>query len=80
VNALKHRIAGQHKAQPDLRPAGRGQIFGAPLASPVSRIQIEPGVGVGLSPLSYLIAADGAPIPATGPGRWDQLVAAGRTA
>lgn len=79
-NALKHRIGTlHHRGMPlttvddhDAMAAG-----GLPGEIPGNLVYIEPGIGAGLTPLSPIIAADGAPIPATGPGMWDQLVAAG---
>ena len=59
-----------------MRPA-RGAVPG-PAGFPAHQVTIVPGQGAGITPLSPLITADGAMIPATGPGRWDQLAAAGR--
>jgi len=44
---------------------------------PTIRIQVRPGV-VMYEDLQPLIAADGAPIAATGKGTWGQLYAVGR--
>jgi hypothetical protein len=76
MSALKSRIATNHQRAPDLAPAGDGLALGG--SPPGALVTIEPGVGAGLGPLSPIIASDGAAIPATGPGRWDQLTAAGR--
>lgn len=44
---------------------------------PLIHIGIYPGV-ISYQELYPLVAADGAPIPATAPGAWGQLYAAGR--
>jgi hypothetical protein len=59
---------------PDLSVRGK---YGAPLERPLWRIQIYPGV-IAYEDMDPLIAADGAPIAATGPGTWGQLYRAGR--
>lgn len=80
ANALKHRVGTLHRRKPYLTPVEPGPTdwysAGAGPA-PANVVLIEPGIGAGLTPTSPIYAADGAPIPATGPGMWDQLVAAG---
>lgn len=76
MSSLKHRIATSIGRRPELRPA-RGGVPG-PAGMPSYQLSIAPGAGAGISPLAPLITADGAMIPATGPGGWDQLAAAGR--
>lgn len=76
MNSLTRRIVTLGARQPRLTPA-RGTVPGPSVHVP-HHVQIMPGIGAGLSPLAPLIASDGAAIPATGPGQWDQLIAAGR--
>jgi hypothetical protein len=76
VNTLARRIRSLPGRQPALRAAA-GTTPGPAVYVP-HQVIIYPGLGAGMSPLSALIASDGAMIPATGPGQWDQLVAAGR--
>jgi hypothetical protein len=81
VSSLKARIATLGRRSPDLSPVDKlsGQVVPAATQTPGNLVQIVPGVGAGLGPLSPLITSDGAEVPATGPGQWDQLIAAGRT-
>lgn len=78
-NTLARRIMSlpHRSAQSAMTPA-----TGTPAPGPVDfhahGYQIIPGGGAALTPFSPLITSDGAPIPATGPGQWDQLYAAGR--
>jgi hypothetical protein len=80
VSALKTRIATLGRRSPDLTPVdvSTGAVVPAATQTPGGLVQIVPGVGAGIGPLSPLITPDGAEVPATGPGQWDQLIAAGR--
>jgi hypothetical protein len=51
---------------------------GAPSMAPSSIIYVYAPSTVGLGPSSPIVTADGALIPATQPGGWDQLRAVGR--
>jgi hypothetical protein len=73
VSQLAQRISAP--TAPDLSFVGR---YNTPAEIPNFRIQITPDAVV-YEDLQPLIAADGAPIAATGPGTWGQLYAAGRT-
>lgn len=77
MNTLARRIRSLPGRQAALRPVP-GRTPGPSVAYAPHQVIIYPGLGAGMSPLSALIASDGAMIPATGPGQWDQLVAAGR--
>ena len=48
-----------------------------PMEMPLSQVQITTG-GIAVTDLTPLWTADGAPVPATAPGSWAQLHAAGR--
>lgn len=76
MNSLARRIRSLPGRAPDLTPA-RG-VVPTPASSTAYALQVHPGSGAGLVPLNYLIASDGAMFPATGPGGWDHLIAAGR--
>jgi hypothetical protein len=76
VNTLARRIRSLPFRQPHLTPAKGATPTPAVNASHGMQVS-TPGT-VGLTPLSALVTSDGAMIPATGPGQWDQLVAAGR--
>jgi hypothetical protein len=62
-------MAGGHPAVP------------APMATPLAQITVLPVssnyVTLGMEDLAPLTTADGAMVPATSPGRWDQLALAG---
>jgi hypothetical protein len=77
-NTLARRIFSlpYRSAEAAMTPAA-GSAHG-PAGYQAHGYAIIPGGGASLTSLSPLIASDGAPIPATGPGRWDQLYAAGR--
>lgn len=59
---------------PDLSIKGR---YNTPAETPSINIQIFPGM-ISYQDMQPLIAADGAPIAATGAGTWGQLYAARR--
>jgi hypothetical protein len=77
---LSHRIMGQavnHQvAMGDQHPA-----VPAPMMTPLAWVTVNPVdnnyVTLAMQDLAPLVAADGAMIPATGPGRWGQLALAG---
>jgi len=65
-------MAGMHPAAPP----------GTPMYLPVQVVTVSPFasgyVTLGAQDLAPLITADGAMVPAAGPGRWAQLAMAGR--
>jgi hypothetical protein len=76
VNTLNKRIRSLPRRSQNLTQVPGAPAMGAADHAP-HQLVMTPGT-VGLSPLSSLITSDGAAIPATGPGQWDQLHAAGR--
>jgi len=78
--ALHHRIKGQ-AAGHGAAMAGSHPAVPAPMLLPLSQVTVSPSdsgyVTLALQDLAPLITADGAMVPATGPGRWDQLALAG---
>jgi hypothetical protein len=80
---LRHRIAAMGGQQAAVaaasHPAGTAAT---PMVMPLSVVVVSAAQGqyVTLGSMEYtpLFAPDGAMIPATGPGRWGQLAAAGR--
>jgi len=73
MSILRDRIA----TMPDTSLRVKGTL-GGPMMHPTQQIQIYRG-GIASQDLMPLIAPDGAPIPATSPGSWGELYAAGRT-
>jgi hypothetical protein len=73
---LKKRIARQAGSQAPLSPVAHN-VPGPDFAPPQQILVWAPGT-VGLEPMAPMITADGALVPATMPGAWDQLRAAGR--
>ena len=75
---LAHRIRGvgsnTAQAMAGYHPAGNQNT---PMAMPIAQVIVTTG-GASVDELTPIYAADGAPIPATAPGSWGQLVAAGR--
>lgn len=67
-NTQAQAMAGYHPAAPP----------GTVMTMPLALVQITPAGTVGYQEMTPLITADGAPVPATTPGRWGQLIAAGR--
>jgi len=61
---------------------GQASPGGTPMQMPLQTVIVQPVssqyVTLGSAELVPMIAADGAPIPATAPGRWGQLRQAGR--
>lgn len=66
----------QQAAQGDLRV--KGIPPGTPTETPLRVVYIFDSGMVATVPADSLITADGAPVYATRPGTWGQLVAAGR--
>jgi hypothetical protein len=81
---LRQRIAAQPSnsatAMGDAHPA----VPGTPMAMPLSQVVVGPpysgAVSVGYAEFAplFLTGDQGGAVPGTGPGRWDQLRAAGR--
>ena len=77
---LHHRIKAQavnhQTAMGDAHPA-----VPAPMLIPLAQVTVNPTdsnyVTLGMEDLAPITTADGAMIPATTPGRWDQLRLAG---
>jgi hypothetical protein len=77
---LSHRIMGQAvnhvTAMGDQHPA-----VPAPMVMPLAQVTTYPVdsnyVTLAMQDLAPLMTADGALVPATGPGNWDQLALAG---
>lgn len=77
---LHHRIkaqaANQAVSMGDAHPA-----VPAPMQTPLAQVTVHPVdsnyVTLAMQGLAPLTTADGAMVPATGPGRWDQLALAG---
>ena len=62
---------------PPARPAAAAAVPG-PGGHPAHHVQVQPGHGAALTPLTSLVTSDGAMIPATSPGASDYLHPAGR--
>lgn len=78
MSVLKKRIAHQAMGKTAAPLTQVAMPAGTPDASPSSVIYIDAPGTVGLGPLAPMVTADGALVPATQPGGWDQLRAAGR--
>ena len=78
MTVLADRIIGSADNMPNAmgtyHPSGTGAT---PMEMPLAQVTVTAG-GVKVGELTPLITADGAPIPATAPGSWAQLHAAGR--
>lgn len=72
MTPLKSRIYQVGQVEPQVYNIGKD--YGNIKAVPTQRIRIYPGV-IAYEDLQPLIAADGAPIAATGKGTWGQLYA-----
>lgn len=75
---LKKRIVRQARGESAAPLAEVALPPGTAAFTPVQRIEVFAPGTVGLSPLAPMVTADGALVPATAPGTWDQLHAAGR--
>jgi hypothetical protein len=79
---LSHRIMAQaanhETAMGDAHPAAPP---GTPMVMPVALVTVYPVdsnyVTLAMEDMAPLLTADGAMVPATGPGRWDQVALAG---
>lgn len=76
MSVLRDRIIGQGSSGPAYHPHGTPAT---PMTMPLARVIIN-GTDVGLDELHPIVAGDSQAgiIPATAPGRWGQVVAAGR--
>jgi len=85
---LKRRVASMGSSQA-AAAAGYAPVTGgaaSPAAvsvMPQAQVIVYPHPGAGYSSIAYrglspIYTADGAAVPATSPGRWAQLIAAGR--
>jgi hypothetical protein len=79
VSVLKKRIAHQAMGKTAAPLTEVALPPGTPEFAPSSQIIVWAPGTVGIGPLAPLLTADGALVPATAPGTWDQLVAAGRS-
>lgn len=84
---LSHRIAAQPSNSATAMGEGHPSVAGmggVPMTMPISQVVVGPPyagtVTVGYSEYAplYLTGDQGGAVPGTGPGRWDQLRAAGR--
>lgn len=77
MSSLHRRIAGQPAAAAaagsGMHPWGNADT---PMEMPMVRVQVNPG-GVAVEQLVPLITANGAPIPASAPGRYGQVAMTG---
>jgi hypothetical protein len=69
--------------QPPMTGSHPAGTAATPIVMPLARVLIYPPVNTGYVSLGYdelepVWTTDGAAIPATSPGRWGQLVSAGR--
>lgn len=74
MSTLRDRIRGKYTTN-DAHPATQPKDYGAPTEIPMVRVAMYTN---GVAYDEPLATADGAVIPATGPGQWGQLYAAGR--
>jgi hypothetical protein len=85
---LQRRVAGlggsQAAAQAGYTPVTGGAASPAAVGTmPQAQVIVYPHPGAGYSSIAYrglspIYTADGAAVPASSPGRWAQLIAAGR--
>ena len=81
---LHHRVKTQHAnyetAMGDQHP-GPSMAPQTPMLLPIAAVTVQPVdnnyVTLAMQELQPIFTADGAAIPANGPGRWDQLKLAG---
>jgi hypothetical protein len=77
---LHHRIKAQ-AANHQAAMSSAHPAVPAPMLLPLTQVTVYPVdsnyVTLGMESLMPLTTADGAMVPASGPGRWDQLVLAG---
>lgn len=79
---LHHRIKGQ-AAHSQSALSGQHPAVPGPMVLPLSVVSVYPSdsnyVTLAMQDLAPLTTADGAMVPVTAPGRWDQLALAGRS-
>ena len=77
---LPHRVKMQ-AADSTAAMAGQHPAVPAPMLIPLAQVTVNPVdsnyVTLAMEDLAPLTTADGAMVPATAPGRWDQLALAG---
>lgn len=73
---VKEQAADHQAAMGEAHPA-----VPAPMLLPLAQVLVNPVssdyVTLAMQDLAPLVTADGAMVPASGPGRWDQLALAG---
>lgn len=78
--ALHHRIKGQAANTASVMSGAHPAIPG-PMVLPVASVTVNPSdsnyVTLAMQELAPIVTADGAMVPASAPGRWDQLALAG---
>ena len=78
MSVLHRRImavgSNQQRAMGAYHPYGTADT---PMTMPINRVLMTAD-GASVERLTPLITANGAPVPASAPGRWDQVAAAGR--
>lgn len=75
---LASRIIGQHGAQAAAQQAYHPHgTADTPMTMLATHVLISPA-GAAVQVMTPLVTPDGRLIPATAPGRWDQVAAAGR--
>lgn len=79
MSVLKKRIAHQAMGRTAAPLSEVALPPGTPDIAPSSQIIVWSPSTVGIGPLAPMVTADGALVPATAPGTWDQLHAAGRS-
>ena len=84
-NSHKQAMSGYTPVQPPAAQVSGGAASpsGAPGVMPLAQVSVYPDPGGQYSTIAYtglvpIYTADGAAVPATSPGRWAQLAAAGR--
>lgn len=87
MSRLKGRVMSGQNATPGrsagYQPAGGGAasppaVQVMPLAAVIVQPASSPYVTLGMEDLTPIWTSDGAPVPASAPGRWGQLRTAGR--
>lgn len=78
---LSHRVTGQAANHQQVM-GGQHPAVPGPMVLPLALVTVHPAdsnyVTLAAQDLAPLVTADGAMVPATAPGKWDQLTAAGR--
>ena len=78
---LSHRIKSQPAATSQVMAGGHPAVPG-PMVLPLPVITVYPAgqnyVTLAMQDLAPIYTPDGAMVPATAPGKWDQLAQAGR--